>query len=78
MVTANQHHQARLAIHSEQEAREAGYTRAVMFEAAEMSIFALVHPEADLDGDVLAWDNAEPSAGIIVVHGHMFDEVHDE
>lgn len=57
-------------IHTEAEAREAGYTRAVVAESTYHTLELLIEPEADLDDTFLAFDRCANE--MLHVHGWNF------
>jgi hypothetical protein len=57
-------------IHTEAEAREAGYTRAVIADSTHHTLELLIEPEADLDDTFLAFDRGTNE--MLHVHGWNF------
>ena len=57
-------------IHTEAEAREAGYTRAVIADSTHHTLELLIEPEADLDDTFLAFDRGANE--MLHVHGWNF------
>jgi hypothetical protein len=57
-------------IHTEAEAREAGYTRAVVADSTHHTLELLIEPEADLDDTFLAFDRGANE--MLHVHGWNF------
>lgn len=58
-------------IHTEAEAREAGYTRAVVADNSHHTLELLIEPGADLDSTFLAFDRSENE--MLHVHGWNFN-----
>lgn len=58
------------AIHTETEAREAGYTRAVVADSVHHTLELLIDPDTDLDSTFLAFDRNESQ--MLHVHGWNF------
>lgn len=57
-------------IHTEAEAREAGYTRAVVADSTHHTLELLIEPEADLDDTFLAFDRSANE--MLHIHGWNF------
>lgn len=57
-------------IHTEAEAREAGYTRAVVADSTHHTLELLIEPDADLDFIFLAFDRSENE--MLHIHGWNF------
>ncbi|WP_201450355.1 hypothetical protein [Sphingobium yanoikuyae] len=57
-------------IHTEAEAREAGYTRAVIADSTHHTLELLIEPEADLDDTFLAFDR--DANEMLHIHGWNF------
>jgi hypothetical protein len=57
-------------IHTEAEAREAGYTRAVIADSTHHTLELLIEPEADLDDTFLAFDRGGNE--MLHIHGWNF------